>query len=78
LTFAVCRITFPLAIRSFRNRALKRYFETGDPNGLSVANVARVGRMLGALDAGTRPERLNTPGFYWQPPQGEARWTFRV
>jgi hypothetical protein len=46
LTFAVCRITFPLMIRSFRNRALRRYFEAGDPSGLSVPNVARVGRML--------------------------------
>jgi hypothetical protein len=27
LTFADWRITFPLVIRSFRNRALRRYFE---------------------------------------------------
>ena len=78
LTFAVCRITFPLVIRSFRNRALRRYFEAGDASGLSVPNVARVGRMLRALDAATRPEQLNLPGFYWHRLQGEARWTIRV
>jgi proteic killer suppression protein len=66
LTFASCRITFPLVIRSFRNRALKRYFESGDPSGLR------------ALDAAARPEQLNLPGFYWHPLQGEARWTIRV
>jgi proteic killer suppression protein len=78
LTFAVFRITFPLVIRSFRDRALKRYFEAGDPSGLSVPNVARVGRILRALDAAARPEQLNLPGFYWHPLQGEARWTIRV
>jgi proteic killer suppression protein len=78
LTFAGCRITLPLVIRSFRNRALKRYFEAGDPSGLSVPNVARVSRMLRALDAATRPEQVNLPGFYWHPLQGEARWAIRV
>jgi toxin HigB-1 len=78
LTFAFRRITFPPVIRSFRNRSLKRYFEAGDPSGLSVPNVARVGRMLRALDAATRPEQVNLPGFYWHPLQGEARWAIRV
>jgi toxin HigB-1 len=78
LTFAVCDITFPLVIRSFRNRALRRYFEAGDPSGLSVPNVARVGRILRALDAATRPEQLNLPGFHWHSLQGEARWSIRL
>jgi len=51
-------------MRGFRSRALKRYFEAGDPSGLSMPNVARVGRMLSALDAATRPEQVNLPGFY--------------
>jgi proteic killer suppression protein len=78
LTFADCRITFPQVIRSFRNRALKRYFEAGDPSGLSVPNVARVGRILRTLDAAARPEQLNLPGFYWHTLQGVDRWTIRV
>jgi toxin HigB-1 len=78
LTFAGSSITFPSVIRSFRNRALKRYFEAGDPSGLSVPNVARVDRMLRVLDAANRPEHINLPGFYWHPLQGEARWSIRV
>lgn len=78
MTFAVCRITFPLVIRSFRNRALKRYFEAHDASGLSVPNVARVGRMLRALDAATRPEQLNLPGHHWHALQGVGRWSIRV
>ena len=31
-----------------------------------------------ALDAATRPEQLNLPGFYWHPLQGVERWTIRV
>ncbi len=38
-------------IRTFRNRALRRYFEAGDVAGLGAPNVGRIGRMLRALDA---------------------------
>jgi proteic killer suppression protein len=78
LTFAGSSTRFLPVIRSFRNRGLKRYFEAGDPRGLSVQNVARVGRILRALDAAARPEEVNLPGFYWHPLQGEARWAIRV
>jgi proteic killer suppression protein len=67
LTFAGCSITFSAVIRSFRKRGLKRYFEAGDPSRLGVPTVARVGRMLRALDAATRPGQVNLPGFYWHP-----------
>jgi hypothetical protein len=59
LTFAGCSIRFLAVIRSFRNRALKRYFEAGDPSGLSVRNAARVSRVLRALDPAARPEEVN-------------------
>jgi len=49
-------------IRTFRNRALRRYFEVGDASGLSVPNVSRIGRMLRVLDAANRPEHVNLPG----------------
>jgi proteic killer suppression protein len=65
-------------IRSFRNRALRTYFETGNPGGLSVPNVARVSRMLRALDAATRPEQVNLPGYFFHALRGERRWSIRV
>jgi toxin HigB-1 len=34
--------------------------------------------MLRVLDAATRPEQVNLPGFYWHPLQGEDRWAIRV
>ena len=65
-------------IRSFRNRALKTYFETGNPSGLSVQNVARVSRMLRALDAATQPQQLDLPGFFFHALRGERRCSIRV
>ena len=34
--------------------------------------------MLRALDAATRSEQLNLPGFYWHALQRGARWAIRV
>jgi proteic killer suppression protein len=65
-------------IRTFRSRALRNYFETGNAGRLSVPNIARVGRMLRALDAATRPEQLNLPGYHFHALRGVRRWSLRV
>jgi proteic killer suppression protein len=65
-------------IRTFRSKALRVYFETGKARGLSVQNVARMGRMLRALDAAARPEQINLPGYYFHALHGEQRWSIRV
>jgi hypothetical protein len=43
-------------IRGYCNKALRAYFDRQDGRGLSVRNVARVSRILRALDVATRPE----------------------
>ncbi|MDA8232898.1 MAG: type II toxin-antitoxin system RelE/ParE family toxin [Magnetospirillum sp.] len=65
-------------IRSFRSKALRAYFETGNPKGLSVPNAERVGRILAVLDDATRPEDANVPGFRFLSLEGAARWSIRV
>jgi proteic killer suppression protein len=65
-------------IRSFRSKALRVYFETGNAGKLSVRNADRVGRMLRALDAATRPEQVNLPGFHFHALRGIRRWSIRV
>ncbi|MGO8869321.1 MAG: type II toxin-antitoxin system RelE/ParE family toxin [Alphaproteobacteria bacterium] len=65
-------------IRTFRSKALRVYFETEKSAGLSVQNVARVGRMLRALDDATRPEQLNLPGYHFHALHGVRRWSIRV
>ena len=65
-------------IRSFRDKALQAYFETGQARRLSVRNVERIGRILRALDDATAPEQLNLPGYYLHVLRGERRWSIRV
>lgn len=65
-------------IRTFRSKPLRAYFETGKAGGLSVQNVARMGRMLRALDDASRPEHLNLPGYHFHALHGERRWSIRI
>lgn len=63
----------------FRDKALKRYWETGEAVGLSVPNVERVGRMLRALDVAERPEEMDLPGYRFHRLRGTPhRWSLRV
>lgn len=34
--------------------------------------------MLRALDAATRPEQMNLPGYYFHSLRGARRWSLRV
>ena len=65
-------------IRSFRDKALRAFFETGNDRGLSVPHVARVRRMLLVLDAASDPKQVNLPGYFFHPLRGERRWSIRV
>lgn len=65
-------------IASFRNKALRRYFETGETRGLSVQDHARVGRILRALDDATEPEDMDIPGLRFHALVGKDRGRFSV
>jgi toxin HigB-1 len=78
LTLASSTTIFARVIRTFRSRVLRRYFEARDAAGLSAPNVNRIGRMLRALDAATRPEHVNLPGYYFHALRGTRRWSIRV
>lgn len=49
-------------IRSFRSKALRRYWERDDASGLRPDWAGRVRRHLLALDEAVRPDELKTPG----------------
>lgn len=65
-------------IKSFRNKPLQRYFETGKPRGLSVQDDKRVGRILLALEAASRPEDVNLPGFHFHGLGGKDKGRYSV
>jgi proteic killer suppression protein len=53
-------------IRSFRSRALKRFWTRSDASGLRADWVRRIDRQLALLDQAVRPEDVNlvTYGFH--------------
>lgn len=65
-------------IRSFRSKALRRYAEEGDRSKLSIVNLERVDRMLTRLDAATRPEDMDRPGWRFHPLKGVMKGRFAV
>jgi proteic killer suppression protein len=65
-------------IVSFRNRGLREFFEHGNPRRLSVQNPKLVRRLLLALDAATRPEDMNLPGFRFHPLRGKDAGRYAV
>ena len=50
-------------IASFSSRALKRFWERGDRSRLPAQFVTKIGMVLDALDAATRPRDIDLPGF---------------
>lgn len=65
-------------IRSFRDKALQRFFETGSPRGLSVQDHNRVARVLRALEAATRPEDMDLPGYRFHALSGDRKGRYSV
>jgi len=65
-------------IRSFRNKALQRFFETGKPRGLSVQDNKRIGRILLALEAASRPDDMDIPGYRFHGLSGDQKGRYAV
>jgi proteic killer suppression protein len=65
-------------IRSFRDKGLRLYFETGSKRGLSVPNAERLSRMLRALDVATKPDHMDLPGYRYHALRGVKRWSIRA
>ena len=65
-------------IRSFRDKALERFFATGDGRRLSVQNTRRIANILRALDDASRPEDMNLPCFRFHGLGGRNKARFAV
>ena len=65
-------------IRSFRDKGLRRFAETGDPSRLSVRNPARIARILGSLEAARSPEDMNVPGYRFHALSGDRAGRYAV
>ncbi|WP_407520198.1 type II toxin-antitoxin system RelE/ParE family toxin [Methylobacterium oryzisoli] len=65
-------------IRSFRSKALKRYWTRNDPSGIRPDWAARVRSLLNRLDAAEQPDELNTPGSGFHPLTGDQAGRFAL
>ncbi len=67
-------------IVSFQNKALKRLWENNDLRGINPQHLAKIDRILTALDDAVRPEGMNFPGYKLHKLQGDhpPRWSVWV
>jgi proteic killer suppression protein len=66
-------------IKSFRDRALKAFWTTGNAGKIKVDLVKCLVRRLDAPDTATSPESLNIPGFDFHKLRGKpVRFSIHV
>ena len=58
-------------IRSFKSKALKRFFERGDESRIRADHRDVVRDILARLNASATPEDMDLPGFRLHPLKGE-------
>ncbi|MDQ0469290.1 type II toxin-antitoxin system RelE/ParE family toxin [Labrys wisconsinensis] len=67
-------------IVGFRNKGLETLYRTGSGRGVQPAHVAKLNRILAALDAAASPADLNQPGYKLHLLKGELKghWSIWV
>jgi proteic killer suppression protein len=65
-------------IRSFRSRALKRYWNAGRVKGLPARDLEKIRRILTSLAAATSPADMALPQYDFHPLKGDRRGTYAV
>jgi proteic killer suppression protein len=67
-------------IKSWSNRGLKAFFETGSRRGINPAHASRLRRQLDVLDAASVVGDMNVPGWRLHPLQGArtGEWSVDV
>jgi proteic killer suppression protein len=65
-------------IKSFRHRGLRALYEGGRLAKVAPGHVAKLERILTALDRGSGPEGMNLPGFRLHPLKGGLKGHYAV
>lgn len=64
--------------RTFKHKGLERFFSKSDYRGIPAQFAARIERLLDRLDAATRPEDMDLPGYRFHPLKGDRKGTYAV
>lgn len=67
-------------IGSFKDRRLRRLYDSGDRSKLTPEHVERIENILARLDAAADVEDINLPGFRLHPLKGDLKgfWSVTV
>ena len=67
-------------IKSFRDKGLRKFFETGSTSGIQAAHAKRLRMQLAALETAQAVEDMDVPGFQLHPLKGKlrGRWSVTV
>lgn len=67
-----------MAIKSFKSKALERFFLTGNARGLPADQVKRIAARLVALDRAVTPDDMNLPGYKFHGLIGDMAGRYAV
>ena len=65
-------------IGTFQDKVLKALWERGRVKGIDAKSQARLVELLGALDAATKPEDMDLPGYGFHGLKGNRKNQFAV
>jgi proteic killer suppression protein len=65
-------------IRTFKDAALKRYWNTGKSKGISAQDLPKIKRILTSLNAATSPADMNLPLYRFHQLKGSRKGTYSV
>ncbi len=65
-------------IKGFRHKGLSRFFSKGDYRSIPAQHAARLERQLDRLDAASRPEDMDLPGYRFHALKGDRKGVYAV
>ncbi|MBE0404684.1 MULTISPECIES: type II toxin-antitoxin system RelE/ParE family toxin [Halomonas] len=65
-------------IKKIKHKGLKRLYERGEPQGVQPNHVDDLRDILAALDAATKPNDMDLPGFDFHGLKGDKKGFFSV
>ena len=65
-------------IKSFKNKGLQKFYETGIISGIQPAHKNKIRIRLAALDTATILDDMNIPGFRLHPLKGDMKGLWAI
>lgn len=67
-----------VAIKSFKHKGLKEFFESGGKGGIQAAHSKRIARLLDRLKSATEVRDMDAPGYDFHPLKGNLKGFYSV